>query len=120
MIGCMIAASCVFAVILAVISLRWMFCAHFQRFLFALACFVTLIALFYAEEDWRGWHAWNQFKHEWEAKGEHFDFADFIPPPVPDEQNFALAPVGRSQRKAFWPQKLFQMVWKKLRRKWPH
>ena len=63
------------------------------RTLFVLACFVTLIALFYAEEDWRGWHAWNQFKHEWEAKGEHFDFASVVPPPVPDDQNFALTPV---------------------------
>jgi len=63
------------------------------RTLFALACLATLVALFYAEEDWRGWHAWNKFKHEWEAKGEHFDFASFVPPPVPDDQNFALAPI---------------------------
>jgi hypothetical protein len=63
------------------------------RTLFALACLITLIALFYAEEDWRGWHAWNKFKHEWEAKGEHFDFASVVPPPVPDDQNFALTPV---------------------------
>src|ERR1035437_418627 len=36
---------------------------NFKKFLFGLVCFSTLIALFYAEEDWRGWHAWNQFKH---------------------------------------------------------
>ena len=64
-----------------------------QKILFVLACFITLIALFYAEEDWRGWHAWNNFKHEWEAKGEKFDFKDFVPPPVPDDQNFALTPI---------------------------
>jgi hypothetical protein len=64
-----------------------------QKVLFALACFATLIALFYAEEDWRGWHAWNKFKHEWEAKGERFDFASVVPPPVPDDQNFALTPI---------------------------
>jgi tetratricopeptide (TPR) repeat protein len=61
--------------------------------LFACACLVTLVALFYAEEDWRGWHAWNKFKQEWEAKGEKFNFADFVPPPVPDDQNFALTPI---------------------------
>jgi hypothetical protein len=66
---------------------------NFKRLLFALACFATLIALFYAEEDRRGWHAWNQFKYEWEAKGEHFDFASVVPPPVPDDQNFALTPI---------------------------
>jgi hypothetical protein len=61
-----------------------------------MACFVTLVALFYAEEDWRGWHTWNKFKHDWEAKGEHFDFASVVPPPVPDDQNFALMPVVAS------------------------
>ena len=77
--------------------IRWLWCwRNFKKFLFGLVCFATLIALFYAEEDWRGWHAWNQFKHEWEAKGEHVDFASFIPPPVPDDQNFALTPVVAS------------------------
>jgi hypothetical protein len=66
---------------------------NFKRFVFGLACLATLIALTYAEEDWRGWHAWNQFKHEWEAKGEKFDFASVVPPPVPDDQNFALTPI---------------------------
>ena len=51
------------------------------------------IMLFYAEEDWRGIHAWNRFAREWAAKGEHFDLASRVPPPVPDEQNFALTPV---------------------------
>jgi tetratricopeptide (TPR) repeat protein len=63
---------------------------------FVLACLVTLIALFYAEEDWRGWHAWQKFKHQWEAKGEKFDFASVVPPPVPDDQNFALTPIVAS------------------------
>ena len=77
--------------------LRWVFCwRNFKRFLFGLACFATLIALFYAEEDWRGKHDWEKFKHEWEAKGEHFDFASVIPKPVPDDQNFALTPVVAS------------------------
>ena len=69
---------------------------HLKRFLFCIVCFATLIALFYAEEDWRGWHTWNQFKHEWEAKGEKLDYARIIPPAVPDEQNFALTPVVAS------------------------
>jgi hypothetical protein len=73
---------------------------HLKRFLFCLACFATLIALFYAEEDWRGWHAWNSFKHEWEAKGEHFDMAGVAPAPVPDDQNFAMAPIWVESMKA--------------------
>ena len=64
-----------------------------QRLLFKLACLATLIALFYAEENWRGWHAWSRFKKESEAKGEKFDRQSVIPPPVPDDQNFALTPL---------------------------
>lgn len=75
---------------------RWLFWRHWRRTLFAFACFATLIALFYAEEDWRGKHAWEQFKREWEAKGEKFDRASVVPPPVPDDQNFALTPVVAS------------------------
>src|SRR5450432_405715 len=80
--------------VLLVGCIRWIFCwRNLKRSLFSLACFATLIALFYAEEDWRGKHDWQKFKHEWEAKGEKFDFKDFIPPPVPDDQNFALTPI---------------------------
>jgi hypothetical protein len=76
--------------------LRWLFWKHWRRTFFALACFATLIALFYAEEDWRGKHDWEKYKREWEAKGEKFDFKDFVPPAVPDDQNFALTPVVAS------------------------
>lgn len=78
--------------------IRWL-CSrrNFKRFLFGLACFATLIALFYAEEDWRGWHAWNQFKRQWEAKGEKFDWQSIVPPPVPDDQNFAFSPVWMAE-----------------------
>jgi len=90
--GILVIVSLVLA--LGVSLFRWLFWKHWRRGLFALACFATLIALVYAEEDWRGWHAWNQFKHEWEAKGEHFDMASVTPAPVPDEQNFALTPIA--------------------------
>jgi hypothetical protein len=64
-----------------------------RRFLFGVACFITLIALFYAEEDWRGKHDWEKFKRECEAKGEKFDPASVVPPSVPDDQNFAMTPI---------------------------
>jgi hypothetical protein len=54
---------------------------------------VILTILFYVEEDWRGAHAWATTKASWEAKGETFDYAKFIPPPVPDEQNLAAIPL---------------------------
>jgi hypothetical protein len=63
-----------------------------RRLLMGLAAFVTLIALVYAEENWRGNRACEQFKRRMAAIGEVCDFAAFIPPPVPDEQNIYKAP----------------------------
>jgi hypothetical protein len=92
---------CATLMVFLVLFIRWLFnWRNFKRFLFGLACFATLIALFYAEEDWRGWHAWQKFKHELEAKGEHFDFKYFVPSPVPDDQNFAMAPIWVESVKA--------------------
>ena len=66
---------------------------NFKRFIFHCACFVPLIALLYAEEDWKGKHDWKKFKQQWEAKGENFDRDSFIPKPVPDDENFAMSPI---------------------------
>lgn len=73
---------------------RWI-CSrrNFERFLFACACLATLIALFCAEEDWRGKHAWENFKRQWEAKGENFDRDSLLPQAVPDDENSAMSPV---------------------------
>ena len=62
----------------------------------ALACLVLLLMLFYAEEDWSGKRAWENYKRQLEAQGEKLDWKDFIPPPVPDDQNFALTPLVAS------------------------
>src|SRR6266487_3108482 len=73
-------------VLLAIAFLRWLCCwRNFRRFLFGVACFVTLIALAYAEENWRGKRAWQNYKRQWEAKGEKLTIAALMPPPVPDE-----------------------------------
>jgi hypothetical protein len=71
-------------------NLRRLFSWRVIRFLVAVA---ILTVLFYAEEDWRGKLAWEKFQREWEAKGEHFDREAFIPPPIPDDQNFASIPL---------------------------
>jgi hypothetical protein len=94
---------CATLIIFLVLFIRWLFCwRNFKRSLFRMACLATLIALFYAEEDWRGWHAWHKFKREWEAKGEHFNFASVVPPPVPDDQNFALTPAIASSYETYF------------------
>src|SRR5260221_3670136 len=64
----------------------------FRKGLFVIACLATVIAFLYVEENWRGKRAWENYQRGWEAKGEKFDLASFVPPPVPDEENFAMTP----------------------------
>jgi hypothetical protein len=70
-----------------------------RRFLFGLACLATLIALFYAEEDWRGNHDWEKYQRAEEAKGEQFGWQSVVPAPVPDDENFAFSPVWIAEEK---------------------
>jgi hypothetical protein len=65
----------------------------FKIILVLLGLAAFFLSLFYTEEDWRGWHAWQKFQHECDAKGEKFDFASVVPPTVPDDKNFALTPI---------------------------
>jgi hypothetical protein len=62
-----------------------------RRIMIGLAILATLAAIFYAEEDWRGKRAWEKCKRELEAKGIVLDWDKFIPPSVPDDQNFFTA-----------------------------
>ena len=64
-----------------------------RRILTGVAILATLIAILYAEEDWRGKRAWENYKREWEAKGEKFDWQAFVPPSVPNDQNFFTTPI---------------------------
>jgi hypothetical protein len=91
------------AVFILVLFIRWIFhWRNFKRSLFFLACVATLIGLFYAEEDWRGRHDWEQFKRAEAAKGETLDWESAIPAPVPDNQNFALTPVIASSYEMYF------------------
>ena len=61
--------------------------------LIGLAGLVTLMAVLVTEENWRGKRAWKNYKRTAEARGEKFDLASVVPPPVPDDQNFFAAPI---------------------------
>jgi tetratricopeptide (TPR) repeat protein len=100
----------IWATILAVVGfltvsfIRWLgHWRNFKRFLFGLACFITLLALFYAEENWRGKHDWEKFKQGWEAKDVRFGPASVIPAAVPADENFAMAPVFNAVNKLMDP-----------------
>jgi hypothetical protein len=76
---------------------RWLFSAQgMWRVLIVLAWIVTIIGLWYGEENWRGRRAWNQYREATEAHGESLDFAAYIPKLVPDDQNFAMTPLLKS------------------------
>ena len=73
---------------------HWIFCwRNVKRGLFGLACLATLVALFYAEEDWRGKRAWNEYVRACEAAGASMDWRTYVPPQVPDDQNLAMCPL---------------------------
>ncbi|HEY0455683.1 MAG TPA: hypothetical protein VGE41_04870, partial [Verrucomicrobiae bacterium] len=67
-----------------------------RRFLLVLAWFITAVALFFGEENWRGRRAWNNYQDKLKSEGAILDLAAFIPKPVPDEQNFASTPFVKS------------------------
>ncbi len=74
-----------------------LFCSLFswrtlRRALMVIICLMTLAAIFYTEELWRGKRAWEKIKGEIEAKGQRMDWSAHIPPPVPDDQNIFKAP----------------------------
>lgn len=92
------AATAIFAVgvLVAVFVVRWLVRKHLRATLIAIASLAVLGLLFYLEEDWRGRHDWQNFKQQHEATGEKLDIASFVPPAVPDDQNFAMTPIVAS------------------------
>jgi hypothetical protein len=94
--------------------LRWLFSKRtLSRFAFALAAFVTLVALFYAVENWRGRRAWNTYKQQMDAQGQNLDWTAIIPPKIADENNFAATPFLRLISRP-WPE-----VEGELKKVWP-
>ncbi len=64
-----------------------------RRLIFGAACLLTLIGLFYSVENWRGRHAFEKYKAAEAKKGVSLDWNSYVPPAVPDDQNFAFAPL---------------------------
>ena len=53
---------------------------------------VLLAGLFYPEENWRGRRAWESCKLDLAANGAKLDWTNYIPAPVPDDQNIFAVP----------------------------
>lgn len=67
--------------------LRPFFAWLLRHKLLDLASIATLVALFYAVENWRGRSAWNDFRREQEALGIRFDLEGIVRPAVPAAEN---------------------------------
>ncbi|MBU6402095.1 MAG: hypothetical protein KGS61_17390, partial [Verrucomicrobia bacterium] len=67
-----------------------------RRTLFFVALLASLVALFYAEENWRGHRAWQRCKSELEAKGEVLDWSAYVPKRVPEAENMMRVPLVES------------------------
>jgi hypothetical protein len=69
----------------------------FWSLVFVLAGAACVLALFYAEENVRGKMAWRKYLAGQAALGGNvdLDIKRLIPPPVPDDQNFAATPYWR-------------------------
>jgi hypothetical protein len=63
-----------------------------RRLLLVLVAFVTLVALGYTIENWRGKRAWEACKREIESRGVVMDWQWVIPRPVPESENIFQAP----------------------------
>jgi len=58
----------------------------------AVAVVAVLLVIWYLEEDERGERVWRQYQQQQEARGEPLNRFAFIPPLVPDAENFAATP----------------------------
>ena len=75
-------------------TLRWL--AHPKRLralLFAKACVLTLLGLAFVIENWRGYLAWRRAQVLAAEHGLALDLQSHVPPPIPDAENLAMAPL---------------------------
>lgn len=62
---------------------------------FTVVVLVTLIALLWAEENWRGERQWQALVKSYEAKGDLLNAIDATRLSIPDDQNVAMTPLLR-------------------------
>src|ERR687888_321889 len=63
-----------------------------QKFVFICALLITLLALYYTFENWRGTRAWREYRSQLVAKGVNLDIHSIVAPQVPEDQTFAATP----------------------------
>jgi len=70
------------------------------RFVFIGLCvLLSLLALFYAVEGYRGAKYLEKIESSLKASGEKLTMAELLPPEIPDDQNLAMSHLYRGQRR---------------------
>jgi len=64
-----------------------------NRAVIGLSGVFAVIAGFYLVTRSQGIAAWERYEHEARARGVKLDLKELLPPPVPDEENFFMAPI---------------------------
>jgi hypothetical protein len=70
--------------------------------LVGLILLALLFKIFCVEENWRGRRTLARCENKLRARGERLDVASFIPPAVPDSENFAMAPLLAPLGESTW------------------
>lgn len=84
-----------------------------SKLLFWTAIIILLAVITNLTMDLASENSWKKVQRQMSAQGESLDFANYIPKPIPDDRNFALAPIVASSYsefldpsgKAFFPPK---------------
>lgn len=74
-----------------------------KRGIFVLAALVTGVGLIYGVENWLGARSYRKALEELEAKGESTQYADLVPDPVNEAENFGSAPYLQGLRRKAEP-----------------
>ncbi|MCB1066521.1 MAG: hypothetical protein KDN20_26840, partial [Verrucomicrobiae bacterium] len=64
-----------------------------KRFGWTVLGLVTLTALFFTIENWRGARAWEKVRARLVEEGEPLTFTEIVPAPIPADQNICAIPL---------------------------
>jgi hypothetical protein len=85
---------------------------------FVIALLATLLGAFHLLENWRGERKWEGYRKKLTADGANLDLNAFIPPAIPDQQNFAATPFftelfpgpkATNWNAKYWPETFFRI-----------
>src|SRR5690349_5896772 len=82
---------------------RWLFSKRVLNFVWrVLGIGILMVAAYYVQEDFLGKRAWKSYLSHRGITPDQLDLKSYIPPSVPDEENFAATPVVKKWFATKW------------------